>query len=606
MVDINDYFLIGDLHSAALVSKGASINWLCLPHFDAESMFAKILDEKAGEFSINTSGKKYDIETHYMKNTPIVKTIFKKGKEKFSVKDFMVPQPRNKVNSHILVRKIRVFKGDHKIKLIYKPKINYGKIYPKFSRNGNTLKFNLKDGGNGRKEKIILHLPKNSEVVLRKDYCEIVLKIKEGESEEIILENCTKMGDYKNKDLEKKTRKFWTKWVSKGTFFEFCREKLIRSAITLKLMQFYKTGALIAAPTTSLPESIKGDRNWDYRYVWIRDATFTLYALYVLGYTGEAKRFFSFIEKISKGFDKGKFDLNLIYTIDGKKPKKERILKNLKGYKNSKPVRIGNDATDQFQIDTYGTLIDAYYFMLKRGFKLSKQKKKIIMHLVEKIEKKWKEKDNGIWEFRENIENYTYSKVSAWVGINRVLRICDLLNISKEREKELKKLEEEIKYWIWQNCYKIKSNKLVRYPKSKHQDSTNFLFVLLQFLNKNDPIAKKIIQNTKKELVHKKIFVYRYKENDEFKGKEGAFVLCTFWMISALAIMEEVEEAEKLFREFEKNISENNLLSEEIDPKNGMYFGNYPQAFSHMGYIMSAYYIDKYKKRKELEKLKKK
>ena len=605
MADINDHFLIGDLHSAALVSKGASINWLCFPHFDSESMFAKILDKKAGEFSVDIQKQKYDIETYYMKNTPIVKTKFRKGEDEFSVKDFMVPQPRNKVDSHILVRKIHAIKGDHEFRLIYKPKINYGKVSPQFFRNGTFLKFNLKEGGNGRKGKVILHLPKGVEVQIRRNSFVINVHIKKGETKEFVLENCTKMGNYKHKDLEKKTRKFWTKWVSKGTFFEFCREKLIRSAITLKLMQFYKTGALIAAPTTSLPESIKGDRNWDYRYVWIRDATFTLYALYVLGYTDEAKRFFNFIESISKKFSRREFDLDLIYTVDGKKPPKEKSLRHLEGYRNSKPVRIGNDAANQFQLDIYGSMIDAYYFMMSKGFKLSNRKKKIIMHLVDKIEKKWKEKDSGIWEFRENIENYTYSKVSAWVGVNRVLRICDQLKISEERKKELKKLEQEIKYWIWQNCYKIKSNKLVRYPKSKHQDSTNFLFVLLQFLDKHDPITKKIIQKTKKELVQKKVFVYRYKEKDEFKGKEGAFVLCTFWMISALAIMGEVKEAEKLFRRFEKYIAKNNLLSEEIDPKTGMYLGNYPQAFSHQGYIMSAYYIDKYKKRLKKTKGKK-
>ncbi len=600
MLDIKDYFLIGDLHSAALVSKGASINWLCFPHFDSGSIFTKLLDKNSGEFSIDT--KEYDFETIYIKNTPIVKTTFKRKNDKFSVKDFMVPQPRNKVNSHILVRKINSSKGNHEIKLIYKPKLDYGKTFPKFTKNHQTLKFDLKGNGYLWKEKLILHFPKDSKINFKDNHYEIIFKLKQGETKEIILENCTKMGDYQNKDLEKKTRKFWTKWVSKGTFFEFCREKLIRSAITLKLMQFYKTGALIAAPTTSLPESIKGNRNWDYRYVWIRDATFTLYAFYVLGYKDEAKRFFSFIEEISKKFEKGEFDLEPIYTIDGKKPSEEKELNHLTGYRNSKPVRIGNDASDQFQLDVYGTLIDSYYLMLKKGFRLSKTKKKIIMHLVDKIEKKWKYKDSGIWEFRENVKDYTYSKVSAWLGVNRVLRISDLLELSKERIEELKKLEEEIKYWIWENCYDMNSKKLLRYPGSKHQDSTNFLFVLFQFLNKHDPIAKEIIKNTRKELSHKDVFVYRYKEKDEFEGEEGAFVLCSFWMIASLAIMGEVKESERLFRKFEKYISENNLISEEINPENGDYLGNYPQGFSHMGYIMSAYYIDKYMKRANKKK----
>lgn len=593
MNKINDHFLIGDLHSAALVSKGASINWLCFPHFDSSSLFGKILDKGAGEFSIEVKGKGYKPETIYMKNTPIVKTMFKKPKthEEVSVKDFMVPQPRNKVDSHILVRKIHAFRGSHEVRLIYKPRIDYGEKIPKIYReNGKFIAFNTGKG------KIILHVPEKSEVEITKDGCVINLKLNQGETEEIILENCTKRGDYGHRDLEKKTRKFWQKWVEKGNFFEFCRERLIRSAITLKLMQFYTTGALIAAPTTSLPEAIKGNRNWDYRYVWIRDATFTIYAFYVLGYTDEAKRFFNFIEKISKKFDDGG-DMDLVYTIDGKKPPKEKSLKHLSGYKNSKPVRIGNDASKQFQLDVYGVLIDSYYFMLNKGFKISSRKRKIILHLVNKIEKRWKEKDSGIWEFRENIRDYTYSKVSAWVGINRAIRICDMLKISNERKKELIKLEEEIKYWIWENCYDLEKNKLVRSPENKHQDSTNFLFVLLQFLNKKDPISRKIIENTRKELAHKKVFVHRYKENDEFKGKEGAFVLCSFWMISALAIMERVDEAEKLFRKFEEYLDENGLISEEIDSNTGDYLGNYPQAFSHMGYIMSAYYIDKYKRK---------
>jgi len=596
MTEISDYFLIGDLHTSALVSKKASIDWMCLPHFDSPSVFTKILDKEGGEFSIETKG--YKTHSEYIKNTAIVKTVFSKKNHSFEVRDFMVPQPKNKTHTHIFVRKIKNISGKNSIKLNYKLKINYGKKYPEVILKKNSLLVKL------GKEKLTLYLPKKSEVEIKKDGCIIKIYLKDKETKEFILEHCTKNSDFKNKDLEKKTKKFWKNWVSKGNFFEFCRDKLIRSAITLKLTQFYPTGALIASPTTSLPESIKGNRNWDYRYVWIRDATFTLYAFYVLGYTEEARKFFGFMEDISRKCDKGKFDLNVLYTIKGEKPQKEKNLNHLSGYKNSKPVRIGNDATNQFQLDVYGTLIDSYYFMLNKRFKISRKKKKIIMDLVKKIERRWKEEDNGIWEFRESIRDYTYSKVTAWVGINRVLRICDKLDISEKRKKELEKLEEEIKYWIWNNCYDEKNNRLVMYPKSKYQDSTNFLFVLLQFLHKKDPRTKRIIKETYEDLRNDEVFILRYKEKDKFKGREGSFVLCTFWLISALAIIEEVDEAEKLFNKFEKFIDENSLMSEEINPKTKSYLGNYPQAYSHMGYIMSAYYINKYKKK--LAKSKKK
>ena len=594
MGEISDYFLMGDLHTSALVSKKASIDWMCLPHFDSSSVFAKILDKEGGEFSLNVKG--YKTYSEYVKDTAIVKTIFRKKNHSFEIKDFMVPQPRSKIHTHILVRKIKNLSGSNSIKLNYKPKINYGKKHSKIVQKNNFLITQI------GKEKIILHLPKNSEVEIKKDNCIIKINLKGKETKEFILEHCKKKGDFNNKDLEKRTINFWRHWISKGNFFEFCRDNLVRSAITLKLMQFYPTGALIASPTTSLPESIKGNRNWDYRYVWIRDATFTLYAFYVLGYTEEARKFFNFIEKISREFDRGKFELDPLYTIEGKIPPKEKYLNHLSGYKNSKPVRIGNDAIKQFQLDVYGTLIDSYYFMINKGFKISRKKKKIILHLIKKIERRWKEKDSGIWEFRENIKDFTYSKVTAWVGINRVLRICDKLGISKKRKKELEKLEEEIKYWIWNNCYNEKTKRLVMYPKSKGQDSTNFLFVLLQFLHKKDPRTKKIIEKTYKDLKNEEVFMYRYKEKDQFKGKEGTFVLCTFWLISALAILEKVDKAEKLFRKFEKVMNKNGLMSEEINPKTKSYLGNYPQAFSHMGYIMSAYYIDKYKKRLKKKK----
>ena len=295
-------------------------------------------------------------------------------------------------------------------------------------------------------------------------------------------------------------------------------------------------------------------------------------------------------------------EINLFYTIEGKGVPHETELKHLSGYENSKPVRIGNNAIEQFQLDIYGSLIDANYFMSRRGVKLSKKSKEIVIDLVGKIKERWQKPDNSIWEVRDNPQHYTYSKVMAWVGVERAIRLCPELGIPDDKRKEFEKLEKEIQAWIWENCFDKKLQSFKQHPETKSQDATNLLFVLLQFLNRHEALTKTIILNTCKELVYKDAFVYRYRNDDGLEGHEGAFVLCSFWLISAMAMIEELDEAERLFQLFGQCIAPSGLFSEEINPDNFKYLGNFPQAFSHIGYIMSAFYINKYKSRREAQK----
>ena len=579
-MDIRDYRLIGDLHTSALVSKRGSIDFMCAPHFDSGTIFAKILDRKAGSFTIRARAKK----SGYLPGTAIVETEF----EGFTVRDFMVPRPTTKCDTHILVRKFFCTSERARIKLEFNPKPDFGREKLHMETKAGLL---VADIG---KHALILRFPENTQISRRRGF-ELEFEIDGGSTAEVILEYVDRTEDIpKQGDFEEITRKFWEEWVSKGNFFDFCKPHMIRSAITLKLMQYYPTGAIIASPTTSLPEEIGGIRNWDYRYVWIRDATFTLYALYVLGFNEEAEKFFTFIEEKAVRLEKRKVKINLMYTIEGKALHGEEELKHLRGYKNSRPVRIGNGASEQFQLDIYGSLIDAYYFMEKKGIKITESKKEIVMHLVQKIKDSWTEKDNGIWEVRDERQNFTYSKVMAWVGVNRALRMSETLNIPKEKKQEWEKLELEIKEWIWDNCYDKEKQLFRQYPSTSHQDATNFLFVMLQFLDKNEAKTEAIIENTIKELCYNDVFVYRYLNQDGLEGKEGAFLLCSFWMISALAMTGKVERAKGLFRKLEKKLARNKLMSEEIDPKTSDYLGNYPQAFSHIGYVMAAYYIDRY------------
>jgi GH15 family glucan-1,4-alpha-glucosidase len=587
MYQIRDYFIIGDLHTTALVSKKASIDWLCLPHFDSGTMFAGLLDVEGGTFAIDYFG--YAIESSYRKDSAIVEHKFRNKEIEFFIYDYMLPQAVNVCKSHFLVRKLMSKKGTARITLRFDPRPDYGRAPILIQKKDDALVLRHKD------HSLILHIPTGTSISQSEKGYLLKLSVSEGAEAAFVLEySATENSHWQGELFEKETDVFWHEWVSRGNFFAFCRDQLVRSAITLKLMQFYPTGALVAAPTTSLPEEIGGERNWDYRYVWIRDATFILYALYVLGYTEEAVKFFEFIEGIAEDSDHSGFDMHLMYTIWGERVPMEQLLQHFSGYQNSKPVRIGNNATEQFQLDVYGSLIDAHYFMAQRGVYFSERSKSIVLAMFEKIKEQWRNPDHGIWEVRSGKKHFTYSKVMAWVGINRGLALCDYFGIGEEKQKEMRILETEIKSWIWENCYDEKQNTLFQHPDISHQDATNFLLVALKFLDKRDPRTKCIVARTADELVKQDVFVDRYHVTDGLEGDEGAFVLCTYWYISALAIIGEIEKALALFDMFSMYTDRTGLLSEEMDERTGEYLGNYPQAFSHMGYIMTAYYLNRY------------
>ena len=591
---MKNYFLIGDLHTAALVSKGGSIDWMCIPHFDSPSIFARVLDPHGGTFAVERG--QFSCETSYVHDSAIVEHVFISvdNSTSYTMRDFMLPQELGECESHYLVRRLSGVRGEHVARFYFEPKPHYGKDRATLHKEKDFIWCMIDT------HRLWLHIPDGASVTATGDGYAIDVPVSAGKHVDLVLEySSQKKASFKGNDLEKQTLDFWKTWISRGTFVDFCREKLVRSAITLKLMQFYPTGAVIAAPTTSLPEWIGGERNWDYRYVWIRDATFSLYALYVLGYTEEAERFFSFIEETAKGCGECNGDIHLMYSIWGKHVPDEETLDHLQGYQNSRPIRIGNGAALQFQLDVYGSLIDAHYFMSKRGITLAPQSKNIILSLLKRIEERWQEPDSGIWEVRTGPFHFTYSKVMAWAGVNRAIELCHHFGLSDEQLERYRKLEKNIADWIWKECYDEKTGSFRQHPGTEEQDATNLLFVLLKFLDKRDPRTMKVIQRTCDELCLNEPFVDRYHTDDGLKGDEGAFILCTFWLVSSLAITEDTDSAERIFRAFDKYIVPHALMPEEINEENGEYLGNYPQAFSHMGYIMSAYYIHKYQSRKK-------
>ena len=501
----------------------------------------------------------------------------------------MVPQEVKDCNNHFFVRKLIGVKGNNEVKLLYNPKPDYARKNADFQVKESTIQVKVEENI------LMLHFPKKTKLKKNELAYELIINLEEGAEVNLILEYIDKNHNtsYKGQDLEKSTADFWKGWVSKGHFFDYHKDQLIRSLITLKMMLFYPTGAIVAAPTTSLPEEIGGIRNWDYRYVWVRDATFTLYAFHIADYTQEAESFFNFVQNIALRHKEENFDINTVYTIWGDRAPTEVEL-GMKGYKNSTPVRIGNNATNQLQLDVYGTLIDAHYFMAKNQKDNIILDKRAIMSLVEKIKLKWKDVDSGIWEVRGHQYHYTYSKVMCWVGIDRALKMKDDLGLTKEETDDLRELRAEIYNWIWENCYDAKRENLMQYAGGNNVDATNFMFVLVQFLDRDDDITQKIMDNTYKELNKNKLFIFRYRTDDGLKGEDSSFILCIYWYISALAIMKQIDKSSSFFKSFEKYLSSTGLISEQIDADSGEYVGNYPQAFSHLGLVMSAYYINRF------------
>ena len=588
MTPIKDYFLIGDFHTAALVSKKGSIDWLCLPVFDSESIFAATLDTNGGSFSVVTDG--YDVNSKYSGETAIVEHRFKSEKNEFTVEDFMLPQPVKECYNHFLIRKIRSVKGDNHIRFNFNPRPGYAKREADIYRENGKLAFY------NNNDKVILYLPEEMQKKKVEDGYELSIRLSAGEEKEIVMEYITagKDSSFGKINFIEETYNYWNNWVKGKNFGEFKKREMIRSTITLKLLQYYPTGAIVAAPTTSLPCEIGGVRNWDYRFTWIRDATFTLYAFYVTGCIEEANLFFDFVRLIAKDVSKKDFHLKLMYTIDGKESFNEIYPDHLSGYENSKPVRIGNNATNQFQLDVYGTLIDAHYFMSKSEIEIAELDKDLLIYLADEIKNRWKKEDHGIWEMRGKIFHYTYSKVMAWVGIDRMIKLADEMKLENKKVEEYKKLRDEISKWIWDNCYNEKLQNFTQHPGCDDIDASNIFFVLVQFLDKKDSRTRTIINNTCKALMQNEVFIYRYLLDDGLQGKDNAFILCTYWLISAWAILEDTDKAMSIYNKFRTYIDESGLISEQMEEDSGEYRGNFPQGFSHLGDVMSIHYLNKY------------
>ncbi len=582
------YGIIGNLETVALIGANGSIDWCCLPHLESPSVFAKLLDrDRGGFFSIHPNSK-FEEKQNYLENTNILQTKFSTKTGTVLLTDFMPPfKKRSKWHKHqMLIRKIQGIKGLVPMKLEFRPRFDYARKIPKIR---------LADSGivaSAGEEKIFLDAPVS--FAINSGEAESFFTIQAKEEMWVVMQYNAHVpatirlcvSEYKD------TLHFWQKWAhscqrSQCVFNGPWHDLVVRSGLTLKLLTHGETGAIAAAATTSIPEIIGGTRNWDYRYNWIRDSVFTAQALYNLGHIKDAKNLLNWYKKIYKGVRVA--DIQIMHGLHGENELPEKKLNHLAGYKNSRPVRIGNAAVKQKQLDIYGELLNMAYETSRYGESLSKNDWRLLRKTVNHVCKVWNTKDAGIWEMRASYKHFVFSKIMCWVAVDLGLKIAQNRGMDAPLSKWIK-ARDEIKSAVLKKGFNPKLNSFVQSFGSKNLDATNLLLPLLGFLPFDDPRIEGTIQATKKHLM-KNGLVYRYTDSDGLPGQEGAFVLCTFWLVDALALSGKVNEAEKTFLNLIRYASPLGLLAEEIDPDTKMQLGNYPQAFSHTGLINSALYI---------------
>lgn len=586
---IENYGIIGNLKTVALVSLNGSIDFMCAPKFDSPSVFATMLDrQKGGYCAIEPELENFTTKQLYFPGTAILLTRFFSDTGIAELTDFMPISEGKDLSTSAIVRKIKTIRGCINFKFSCVPRFGYAQSEYKADSHENHLIFDCPD------EELKIKVSADVPLILRKanGYAEFTLQ--ESETATIVLEflkpeEADEQLAYYADHAYHETKDFWVKWISKTSYKGHYGELIKRSAITLKLLTSAEFGSVVAAPTFGLPETLGGDRNWDYRFTWIRDAAFTMYAFLALGFNEEATAFMDWIFNLCQ-----KIDLQLIYQIDGNPKIEERELQHFEGYRKSKPVRIGNAAANQVQIDIYGELIDTIYIYNKSYKPITYQFWMLIEKQIEQVIKNWKKPDHGIWEIRTAEKEFLHTRLMCWVAMDRAIKIAEHRSFPYP-EAEWHKIRSEIYQDIYHNFWNEKLGSWVQYKGAEQVDASVLLMPLTHFISPIEPRWLSTMKVIEKELLLD-VLVYRYKNGEDnfdgLEGEEGTFNMCSFWFIESLAKSGELDKAVEYF---EKMISYSNhllLFSEELGKK-GEHLGNFPQAFTHLALISAAIELNK-------------
>jgi alpha,alpha-trehalase len=583
-----DYAMIGNCTTAALISSDCSIDWLCLPFFDSPFLFGRLLDkDKGGYFKISGVDTVRQSQ-NYIANTAIFKTIFETKNGVFEVRDYM---PRfHTIGGEVycppeIQRDIHVLSGKPKMIVEFCPKPNYALSEPEFIFEDHHVKILSKTGDFN-----------STYLYSNLDYKKIINgePIELSGSSFLLLSYYEKLEEIKFNKIYveyEKTKSYWLDWVYRTKLPDKYQAMVVRSTITLKLLTYQRTGAVVAAPTTSLPEIIGRERNWDYRFCWVRDGSMIIDLYARIGHMKLSGRYINFI--LNRMLLKHE-DIAVVYGINGERVLVEKSLEHLSGYENSKPVRIGNDAYRQRQNDLYGEFIEtiyAYYFIHQRDkSQMDEELWTNICSLVTHAQRIWKQPDCGIWERRGEMKHYVHSKMMNWVAMDRAAKIATLIG-KKEYAKQWRETATEIKEDILTRGWSDKVQSFVMCYDCDHLDASTLLMLHYGFLDRKDPRIVSTVKQIHKHLV-KNNYTFRYMEEDDFGFPENAFLVCSFWMINALYLIGEEDQARKMFEHISKCANQFGLFAEDVETSTTRLTGNFPQGYSHLAFIQTVLLLE--------------
>ena len=601
---IENYGVVGNLRTVALIGLNGSVDWFCCPHFDSPSVFGAILDEKkGGHFLVASEGELIRSKQFYWPESNVLVTRFYHADGIAEVVDFM---PVGVEDVHQLIRRVKVTRGQVQFRMECYPAFDYARA-PHTTRaiDGGVC---FESGG------LRLGLATRTPLQVDERGATARFVLKENEETTFVFrlleagrdgEHCGACpGPGASEDLFRQTVAYWRNWLRKCTYSGRWREMVLRSALALKLLTFEPTGAIVAAPTCSLPESIGGPRNWDYRYTWIRDAAFTIYGLVRIGFTDEANAFMQWLDRVTERIDgKENGPLQVVYRIDGSMEIPEEILPHLEGYRGSGPVRIGNGAAEQFQLDIYGELFDAVYLANKYATPLTAGSWAKARKAIDWLAENWQREDEGIWETRRGRQSFTYSKLMCWVAFDRALRLADKRSFPANRSHWLQ-VRDEIYESIMQQGWSAKRNAFAQSFGTDVLDASVLLMPLVFFTAPTEPRILSTIDAIAKPKAEGGLradgLIHRYdpgESPDGFTEFEGTFNLCTFWLVEALTRAgrtdpKRLEEARLLFERMLGYANHLGLYAEQTG-FTGEALGNYPQAFTHLALVSSAFNLDR-------------
>lgn len=595
---IADHGLIGDLQTAALVTTDGSIDWFCTPRFDSPSVFGALLDSRrGGHFQIKPSAEVFATKQMYFPDTAILITRYLTEGGVGELYDFMPISGKTATDRHRLVRMVRCVRGEMAFDIALAPRFDYGRARheARLSANGavfespaGSLTFHpVREPGDER----LAHAE-----LTEQDNLHVALTLRAGQTRGVVLETgAVEPREIRVAEVQQlfdETTLFWKTWLARGTYTGRWRETLQRSAITLKLMTYAPTGGIVAAPTAGLPEQIGGERNWDYRYTWVRDASFSVYALLALGHTEEAADFARWLlARVQAHSDTGT-PLNLMYRVDGSTDLTETVLEHWEGYRGSYPVRIGNGAAEQLQLDIHGEALDSVYYANQHGLQFGQPGWRALVNLLEWLAENWDQPEAGIWETRGGPKDFTYGRVMSWVAFDRAIRLATSHGRPAPLDRWIGQ-RDAIYGQIMAKGWNAERGAFVQHYGDKVLDSSLLRMSTVGFIAPQDPMWLSTLRAMDSELVTDSL-VYRYDPGaspDGLQGSEGTFSLCTFMYVDALARAGRVDEARLTFEKMLTYANHLGLFAEEIGAT-GEQLGNFPQAFTHLALINSAITLD--------------